>query len=976
MKSFLKRGTLLSLLVLSGCTPLRLALPGASWAERTLHSLTLREKIAQMMVYHMNMRFLNTASPQWEELRSLIETDGIGGLHIWFGDAGTSLTLLNQIQTLSRIPILVEADIEYGLQRRFPAATDLPPLMAIAATGDPHNAYQVGRIAALEGRAVGIQFNLSPVVDVNNNPNNPIINTRSFGEDPHLVGEYAVQFIRGLQDHGMLATAKHFPGHGDTETDSHSNLARIPSDSTRLWRVELEPFRMVIAAGVDAVMVAHLHAPDYQPQAQEPASLSHFWIGDILRRRLGFNGAIITDSMAMGGVTRNYSDDYALITTIQAGSDIILQNYNLKRSVDVVEKAVLEGLIPEERIEAAALRMLKLKEKAGLHRQRLIQLEKTRAVLGRTEYRQTARSVASQAITLVKNEGSLLPVTPIIGDTLYAVDLYDYPHRHAESLATRELKKSGWPLKSFQLDQSDSTRYNDLILRQIPPGALVFVNTFANPLANKDRIGLPEHELEFVRRLNAKTERVVLSSFGNPYIIQAVPETPVYLCAYKSNSLMQRALTEALIGRAAISGRLPVTIPAVATAGQGIDLGPQPWGEYRRREPEGTRLKRALPYEVGADLTVLGSLMTAAVADSAWPGAVLLAAQGGKIFLHQAVGFHTYARQRPVQLGDIYDLASLTKVVATTAAVMNLVEEGQVDLDRPLADYLPRYRSFTGGDRKKATVRQVLAHSGGLPPFRHYFKIDSTPSVRLDSVFRTGPEYVPGDSTVYSDIGFILLGKLVEEISGQSLDDYTQEQFFTPLGMTSTYFNPSSERLHRIVPTEHSVEEGAFIVGRVHDENAYSLGGVSGHAGLFSSARDLALFAQTMLNGGLADRQRIFRPETVAEFTRRARIDPGSSRCLGWDSPSNASSGGVYLSDDSYGHTGFTGTSLWIDPANDLFVILLTNAVHPKRSWKKPKYYDWQQRIHAAVYESLGFKRPNPNLKWRERWQPAASTQR
>ena len=313
-----------------------------------------------MMVYYMRMEFLNEDSEQWQELTTLIQTDGIGGIHLWSGEVGISLTMMNELQRMSKIPILFDADIESGLHARFPNGTELPPLMAIAATNNPDYAYESGKIAASEGRAVGIHWNFSPVTDVNNNPKNPIINTRSFGEDPDVVGEYAVQFMKGLQEHGMLATAKHFPGHGDTETDSHTSLAAIPSDSSRLWSLELKPFQTVIDAGVDAVMVAHVHAPDYQPNANLPATLSSFWVTDILRKKMGFKGVVVTDAMGMGGVTRNYSDPYALIHAINAGCDFILQNYNVKKSIDDVEEAVKRGILSEERISDAAFKMLKM----------------------------------------------------------------------------------------------------------------------------------------------------------------------------------------------------------------------------------------------------------------------------------------------------------------------------------------------------------------------------------------------------------------------------------------------------------------------------------------------------------------------------------------------------------------------------------------------------------------------------------------
>ncbi len=962
----------LSLLVLVACTGPGQFLLNKPWAEKTLSQLTLREKIAQMMIFRMNMRFLNTESRTWKEIESLVDTDGIGGVHIWFGDAGTSMTLLNEMQKRSKIPILVDGDIESGLGRRYPSGIDLPPLMAIAATGDPHHAYEAGRIAAEESRAVGIHFNLSPVVDVNNNPKNPIINTRAFGEDPDSVSRYALEYIRGIQAHGMLATAKHFPGHGDTETDSHSFLAQIPSDSARLWSIELPPFQSAIQAGVDAIMVAHVNAPDYQPNADEPATLSSFWVQDILRNQLGFQGAIITDAMSMGGVTNKYSDDYALIETIKAGADIIIQNNQFKKSVDVVERAVKTGLISEERINEAALKMLQLKEKIGLNKNRYISSQNTRFALGKQSNRKIAEAIGEKAVTLVKNEMGLFPLNPELKDTLYLIDLYDYNFNHKPSTLTNILKRNGRPAKLYQVDKSDSTIVWKHILSQIPKEGLVFLNLFANTSPNKDEIFLPEGELVFVQELLAQCPRVVVTSFGSPYLIQAFPEASTYLCAYKSSDIMQKGAAKAYTGKSDISGFLPVTIPGVAKRGHGIEVKTNPWENQTSSWNRGLTLKRVMPYEIEADISSVTRLMAEAVEDSAWPGGVLLACKNGKVFIHHAQGTHTYGKFELTRKSDIFDLASITKVIATTSAAMKLVEKKALDLDAPVVKYLPEFK----GDqpehfeqKQKITLRHLLTHTAGLPPFRHYYNIKGQASVHLDSLLNTEPEIGLVEATKYSDVGLITLGKVIEKVSGLSLEVLTDSLIFSPLGMSTTLFNPPAEKMKRIVPTEYSTETGTYVRGLVHDENARSFNGVAGHAGLFSTAQDLAIFSQMMLNDGLYGWTRIFKPETVDLFTQKANLVEGSSRCLGWDSPAGEASGGVYLSDESFGHTGFTGTSLWIDPVNDMFVILLTNAVHPHRSYKKPKYYDWRQRIHSAVYEAVGVTERNNNLNWRPRWE-------
>lgn len=959
------------LLFIGSCTAPLVIQPTPSWAEKTLDELTLREKIAQMMFYYMDMTFLNEESVKWKEIKELIKTDGIGGIHLWRGDAGTSLTMMNQMQRMSKVPILFDADLEYGLHHRFPGGTPLPPMMAIAATGDPHYAYEAGKITAIEGRAVGISLALAPVVDVNNNPANPIINTRSFGEDPEMVVKFATEFIRGLKDYGMASTAKHFPGHGDTETDSHTSLAAIPSDSHRLQEIELFPFQKVIDDGVDLVMIAHIHAPDYQPHAGTPATLSPFWIKEVLRNKMGFKGAIITDAMGMGGVTRNYTDVYALVATINSGIDLILQNNNFKRSIDTVEDAVKNGIISEERINKAALRMLKLKEQLGLHKQKIIEVNYTRKQLGKPEFKAKAKEIAAKAITLVKNEDNLVPLKLTDNDTVYVVDLYDYPYNHSLTLVATNLFKAGVNVKAFQLDKSDDINVIKAILNTIPPNGLVVINAFVSPKAWKNLISLPETQHEFISKLITKTGRIILNSFGTPYLIQDFPNISAYLCAYQGSELMQNALVNALLGKHFISGKLPVTIPAIASIGTGLTLEAKPLKINRRNQQRGLTLKRCLPHEVNANSERILQLLEEAVNDSALPGGVLLAAKDGKIFIHEAFGHHTYAKKEPTRRGDIFDLASVTKVVATTSAVMKLYEEGKLNLEDLVISFLPEFKGPTPEQTKlKATItiKHFLTHTSGLPPFKEYFKIKGTIQTRLDSIYNTALDTNPGIQFTYSDIGLILLGQIIEKVSGKQIDQFVRETVFEPLGMNSTYYNPPASRMKRIVPTEYSEEEGAFVRGHVHDENAYSLGGVTGHAGLFSTASDLAIFAQMMLNKGMYNDTSLFQPQTVELFTNRADVVPDNSRCLGWDSPSRKASGGVYLSDKSFGHTGFTGTSLWIDPFNQVFVILLTNAVHPHREWKDPKYYDWRQRIHSAIYESLKTQKQNPKLNWRDRW--------
>ena len=942
-----------------------------SWAESTLDKLTLREKIAQMMVYRMNMHYLNYNSDEWKEIEDLISSDGIGVLHIWFGETGSALTMLNKIQRESKIPILVEADIESGLGRRYPGAVTLPPMMAIAATGNSKFAYEAGRISAEESRGVGIHFNLAPVVDVNNNPKNPIINTRSFGEHPDSVIKYSREFIKGLHDHGMLTTAKHFPGHGDTETDSHSSLAQIPSDSARLWQIELPPFKNAIESGVDAIMVAHVNSPEYQIHSEDPATLSKFWIQDVLRSKMKFDGVIITDAMDMGGIVKKYSDSYALIETIKAGSDIIIQNNQMKKSIDLVEKAVKNGIISEQRINVSALKVLKMKERLGLHKNKIISMDDTHISVGKKSNFDLASEIANHSITLVKNNDNILPLKPKSNDTFYIVDLYDGANNHNESIVTKSLRENGYKVRSFQIDKSDSLIVANHILDQIPGDGLVLLNAYANPVEWKENIFLPSVEADFINRLIKKCSTVIITSFGSPYLIQDFPEAPVYICAYKGSSVMQKAFLNALMGESDINGILPVTIPGIAKRGSGINLKSIKWEKKEQSWIPGKEIKRIRPNEILVKVDETKQMLLEAVADSAFPGGVILAAKNGEIFLHKAFGYHTYSKKKPVMRGNIYDLASITKVVATTSALMKLVDEKKLSLDDKVITYLPEFigkQKMFFDQKSMVTIRHLITHTSGLPPFKKYFLMDGNIQTKIDSIMNTEPEIPLNQKMIYSDIGLIVLGKIIESVSQSSLDEYVDSVVFKPLGMKTTFYNPPIEKIKRIIPTEYSSLYGETIIGYVHDENAKSIGGIAGHAGLFSTASDLSIFSQMMLNGGIYGWKRIFKSQSVTNFTKRANTIEGSSRALGWDTPSGQSSGGVYLSASSFGHTGFTGTSLWIDPENQIFVILLTNAVHPNRNYKNPNYFDWRQKIHSSVYEELGFSEKRNDLEWRERW--------
>lgn len=924
-----------------------------TWVETMLRQLTLEEKVGQMFFAAFTAEHLAEGSPEWQRLERLVQQWHVGGFHLWRGEPYAAVALTNHLQKLSRVPLLFEADFEHGTGWRFPGGVDFPPAMAIAATGDTTFAYEMGRITGLEARAMGIHLTFAPVVDVNSNPFNPIINTRSFGERPEQVARFARAFIKGAHESGLLTTAKHFPGHGDTGMDSHLVLATIDGDSSRLFSLELPPFQAAIAAGVDAIMSAHIYLPRWNMPPYTPATLSREILTDLLRTRLGFDGLIFTDAMEMYAVHHNYTERYAAVAAVQAGADIVLVSPDIPSAITAVVQAVRSGRIPESRINATVRRILQAKARVGLHRNKYVSAETVPGKLGGAESQEIALRAAQRAITLLRNENSLLPLkADQIGRPVAVVPVYPQSNTELHQPFVNRLRSVFDSLTVDMLTPQTAESCAQPLLDKVRRASLVIMPVFAYVQAYQNGIDLPPVVAQICDGILRSEVPVLLVSFGSPYIIQAFEAADGYLVAYGQSALMQEAAADAILGRAPITGTIPVSFPGFFQRGDGlriesaVALAPRPVPE------PAPRLRIGLPDEAGFDmqgLLAVDSLMQQAVRDSVFPGAVLLVARNGVIALFEAYGRMGYGDfDRPMPKNAIFDLASLTKVVATTTAAMLLVQEGRLDLDATVQSYLP---GFTGPGKSSITIRHLLTHSSGLPPFKRYFLEELKPGEIIDRILQEPLEYAPGSDTRYSDLGIILLGKIIEKISGQSLDQFCRERIFEPLGMVETAFNPPSAWYERIPPTEKDPWRGRIVHGVVHDENAYALGGVAGHAGLFSSARDLAIFAQMLLNGGRYGETELLSRTIIEEFTRRQNMVSGSTRALGWDTQHPDGSCGTLMSPRAFGHTGFTGTSLWIDPDNQLIVVLLSNRVHPTR--ENRKIIQFRPRLHDAVMRAL-----------------------
>ncbi len=946
--------------LLLGCQPrvLRTSskppLSSEQWLNDALARMTLREKLGQMFIYYLDANFKPEHDAEWRKVETLVREHHIGGLHLWNGEPYATAFMTNHLQAMSNVPLFFSADLENGVTRF--RGTRFPPNMALAATGDPQLAYAMGLHTAREARALGLNLNFAPVVDINNNPENPIINTRSLGEEPNSVAEFAAAFIRGSQAGNILCTAKHFPGHGDTKQDTHLELAYIPADSARLAQVELAPFRRAIATGVDAIMTAHLNVPSTHMNPYAPATMSPEIMTKLLREQLEFEGVVITDAMNMWAINRNYTPAFATTAAIQAGADIILAQDNIPAMILALEQLVLSGEIARTRIEQSVRRILRAKAKLELPQYRAVSLDSLASKVLSPTATVAAETAARRALTLLQNDEDVLPVRQIAGEHVVIINVWDAPQFTGTTPFMHELQRFLPGFKSFHLHAETSNTEFEKILRTAQAAKLQIIPTYTRIASWKGETGLPQAlQPRLDALLNLSTPATVVS-LGNPYIYPQVQNCAAYLVAYDDSPLMSLAAARALLGLEKISGRLPITIPGFFQRGEGLTLEVSSTPPKEIARAFAPTLRYGFAPEAGINPARLDSvrlLVQQAVRDSVFPGAVLLLGRNATIALHEAFGNLGYGEfKRPVPLNAIFDMASVSKVIATTTACMLLYERGQLALDAPVQSYLP---NFTGKDKEKITLRHLLTHCSGLIAFRRYFLDYHTPEEILNVILKEELTYPTGTQTVYSDLGVILLGKIIELVSGKSLDGFCREEIFAPLRMHETFYKPDSALRERIAPTELDTltlgRRDKIVHGSVHDENAYTLGGVSGHAGLFSSARDAATFMQMLLNGGSYGEVQLLAPETIALFIKRQEVAAGSSRALGWDTADGKNSAGQLMSAEAFGHTGFTGTSVWADPKTQLFVVLLSNRVHPTR--ENRRILEFRAKLHEAVVRAL-----------------------
>lgn len=940
------------------------------WVDSVYADMSEDERLGQLFMIraHSDLGADHVAS-----VKEQIEKYHVGGLCFFQGTPEKQLELTNQYQAISDLPLMVSMDAEWGLGMRLPGQTvSYPKQLALGAIRNNQLIYDLGAEIARQMHRLGVNVSFSPVLDVNNNPDNPVIATRSFGEDRYNVTAKGYMYMRGLQENGILACAKHFPGHGDTDVDSHYDLPVISHPRPRLDSIELYPFRALIRYGIGSVMAAHLQIPALDDRPNRPSSLSEPIVEDLLREDLNFTGLVFTDGLEMKGVTKHYGNGEVEAEAIAAGSDILLLPEDISASFEAIKRYRAEGKITAADIEEKVRRVLLSKYRLGLIRPTFPDPAGLRADLNNARANILKQELFAAAMTLVRDKENLVPIqAPGEGKI---VSLTIGPSKR--TVFDRRLDDYGRVTHMIAGTNISPAEHNR-ILGRIKENDIVIASIHSDGSRFIEKVPITESMLGLLRGIDRRA-KLVLTVFGNPYSLGPLDEFGTLLEAYTRDEVAQDAAAQALFGANRITGRLPVTASDAAPYNAGLERNAAFRMGYA--DPESVDLD-------GESMTRrIDGLAREAIGARATPGMVVLVARHGKIVFEKAYGHQTYARQQAVRTDDVYDLASVTKVAATTLCLMKLYDEGRLDLDKPLVHYLPELR---GTNKAYLKIRPILAHRAGLRSWLPFYRYTlgpgrhPRPSSQYYRTVQTGNFVVPVTDKLYmnkvyvdsvwqriydsdlpnvgryrySDLGFYLMARLVEGISGLTVDEYAARHFYQPMGLSTVTFNPlRSIARDRIPPTEKdNYFRMAAVRGYVHDMGAAMLGGVSGHAGLFASARDLAALFQMFLQEGTYGGRRYLKPETIQTFTNRF---PGDlRRGLGFDMKQLDENKHENMSSEAspttFGHLGFTGTAVWADPTEKLIFVFLSNRTYPSMENKRLGKMNTRVKAHTAAYEAI-----------------------
>ena len=941
------------------------------WVDSVFHSLSLEEKIAQLV---MVAAYSNKGAEHKREVEHLINDYKVGGLIFFQGGPVRQANLTNYYQSISKVPLLIAMDAEWGVDMRLDSVAKFPRQMLMGAVQNDKLIYDFGAEVGRQCNRIGVHVNFAPVIDINNNPRNPVINSRSFGEDRLNVARKGLAYMFAMQELHVLATAKHFPGHGDTGSDSHKTLPVIKHSVQRIDSLELFPFKYLINEGLAAVMIAHLNIPALDSTPNSASSLSHNVVTKLLKDKLGFEGLIFTDALGMKGVSAYNSPGETALKAFLAGVDILLMPRDVSAAISEIKKAVDLGIIQQSEIDRRCMKVLKAKRWAGLDKYKPLEVRGLIDDLNSKKAELIRRKLVESAITVVQNRNDIIPLINL--DTLKIASVSIGNGKLTKFQSIMDLYAG---VKHFAINKNAAKKDFDILMTKLADYDLVIVG-FHRPSRRPPYFGLSGQTISFAHQLATHT-KVVLDIFSSPYVLNRFKKSDfeAIVLSYEDTWVAQDLSAQLLFGGIPVLGKLPVSAGKDYPVKTGIT-------------DERIRLKYAPPLELNIEdlkLKKVDSVILGAIKKGAMPGCQVLAIKNGVVFYNKSFGYHTYKKKKPVKNTDIYDIASLTKVTATTPSLMKLVDEGKLDIKKKLSYYMPELDST---NKKNITIKNILAHQARLQAWIPFYlktfnkktkaKYDLNPDIYstkktkeynlqvadnlyikqsytdtiykriLDSKLRRRSGYR------YSDLGFYLFYRMIKEKTKADFPEYVYENLYAPLGMTETGYNPLNRfPKEMIAPTEQDkTYRKQLVQGYVHDYGAAMMGGVGGHAGIFSNANDLAKLFQMYLQKGVYGGKRYFKAKTIEEFTRCAYCRKNNRRALGFDRParkSKKSSVSKYASPYSFGHTGFTGTIAWVDPKEQFVYIFISNRVYPDIENHKLVSMNIRPKVQALFYEAF-----------------------
>jgi len=942
------------------------------WVNNMMNKLTLKQKIGQLFMIEA---YSNRDEKHTSEIKKMIKKYRIGGLIFMQGTPEKQAQLTNVFQSVSKTPLLIGFDGEWGLNMRLKNSFRYPWNMTLGAVQNNELIEQFGIQLGEHCKRIGIHVNFAPVVDINTNPENPIIGNRSFGENKNNVTEKAISFTKGMQSTGVLANAKHFPGHGDTSTDSHKTLPFLEYDIKRLDSIELYPYKKMFSTNLASIMIAHLNVPSLEPEKGVPTSISHKVVTELLKEKMGFNGLVFTDALNMKGAANFAKPGDIDLAAFIAGNDILLIPEDVKVAIKKIKKAIRKNKISKERLNTSVNKILKAKYWAGLNHYIPIKENGIQDDIVTVKDKLLFRTLMKEAITVVKNNHETLPIKELTNNKIAYVKLGDSDNLNFLNT-----------LKKYTEIDIVSDGNLDGLLEKLKLYNTIIIGYHKSNETPWKNFKMTSEELIWLEQI-AKKHVVILDVFASPYALLDIPDfdaIDAIMVSYQNSEVSQEISAQIIFGAIEAKGKLPISIKTIFPEGTGITT------------PNLGRLSYSIPEDVGMSsdlLSKIDSVTKIVVADEMAPGGQVLVARYGKVVYHKSFGFQTYDKKQEVKLTDLYDLASVTKIVGGLPMIMKSEETGLLNLNSTLGELLPYLK---GTNKDTVTLKEALSHIGKIKTWIPYYlkTIDSVTKQPLPNLYRSAetkefsikvaenlyllssykdsiykiiaeaPQYNENEYR-YSDLPSILYGKYIKEAYSKTLDKLNDSMFYKPLGAASITYNPLKKfNIQDVAPTEiDDYFRHQLLKGYVHDMGAAMMDGVSGHAGLFANSNDLAKMMQMYLQGGYYGGKRYFETKTIEKFNHRYYENDGIRRGLGFDKPDldpKVSAASKFASANSFGHSGFTGTYTWADPDNGILYIFLSNRVFPTMNNNKLGEQNIRTEIHNLIYQAI-IENTNPD---------------